>query len=70
MKMHCSVHRGDSKKELYLIAFARSNEALDGVGGTIWARRERSCKVETSCRGLSLEGDAFDVVKFGEKLPA
>ena len=55
------------KKELYPIAFARSNEALDGVGGTIWARRERSCKVQTSCRVLSLEGDAFDVVKFGEK---
>ena len=56
-----------TKKELYLIAFARPNEALDGVCGTIWARRERSCKVQTSCRVLSIEGDAFDVVKFGEK---
>ena len=57
-----------SKKELGLVAFARPKAALDGVCGTIWAQRERSCKVQTSCRVLSVEGDAFDVVKFGEKL--
>ena len=57
-----------AKKELGLVAFARPKAALDGVCGTIWAQRERSCKVQTSCRVLSVEGDAFDVVKFGEKL--
>ena len=56
------------KKPLYLIALAHPNASLDGVCGTIWAQRERSCKVQTSCRVLSVEGDAFDVVKFGEKL--
>ena len=56
------------KKALYLIALAHPNASLDGVCGTIWAQRERSCKVQTSCRVLSVEGDAFDVVKFGEKL--
>ena len=56
------------KKELYLIALAHPNASLDGVCGTIWAQRERSWKVQASCRVLSVEGDAFDVVKFGEKL--
>ena len=55
-----------AKKELGLIAFARLKAALDGVCGTIWAQRERSCKVQTSSRVLSIEGDAFDVVEFEE----
>ena len=58
----------DIKKQLFLVALAHPNASLDGVCGTIWAQRERSCKVQTSCRVLSVEGDAFDVVKFGEKL--
>ena len=47
-----------AKKELGLIAFARLKAALDGVCGTIWAQRERSCKVQTNCRVLSTEGNA------------
>ena len=47
-----------AKKELGLIAFARPKAALDGVCGTIWAQRERSCKVQTNCRVLSTEGNA------------
>ena len=65
INLHCKLY---FKKELGLVAFARPKAALDGVCGTIWAQRERSCKVQTSCRVLSVEGDAFDVVKFGEKL--
>ena len=53
-------------KALYLIALAHPNASLDGVCGTIWAQRERSCKVQTSSRVLSIEGDAFDVVEFEE----
>ena len=54
------------KKELYLIALAHPNASLDGVCGTIWAQRERSCKAQTSSRVLSIEGDAFDVAELEE----
>ena len=55
------------KKEWYLIGFARLNGSLDGVCGTILAQIESRTNPNFPQTVLSLEGNAFDVVKFGKQ---